>query len=100
MTEFNDDQHSNHDQKSFKEQILAELEEANRLRKLREEELYQKEQEAKEAARRTAQLMADYEAQRLKDEQEARAKALETKQRLEEQEKARIEAKLLAEAAR
>ncbi|HFE2325482.1 TPA: endolytic transglycosylase MltG [Streptococcus agalactiae] len=100
MTEFNDDQHSNHDQKSFKEQILAELEEANRLRKLREEELYQKEQEAKEAARRTAQLMADYEAQRLKDEQEARAKALETKQRLEEQEKARIEAKLQAEAAR
>lgn len=100
MTEFNDDQHSNHDQKSFKEQILAELEEANRLRKLREEELYQKEQEAKEAARRTAQLMADYEAQRLKDEQEARAKALETKQRLEEQERARIEAKLQAEAAR
>ena len=100
MTEFNDDQHSNHDQKSFKEQILAELEEANRLRKLREEELYQKEQEAKEAARRTAQLMADYEAQRLKDEQEARAKALETKQRLEEQEKARIEARLQAEAAR
>ncbi|HGD0024945.1 TPA: endolytic transglycosylase MltG [Streptococcus agalactiae] len=59
MTEFNDDQHSNHDQKSFKEQILAELEEANRLRKLREEELYQKEQEAKEAAREEERRQAE-----------------------------------------
>ena len=73
MTEFNDDKQKAQEKKSFKEQILRELEEANRQRKLREEELYQKELEAKAAARRTAELMAEYEAQRLKEEEEAKA---------------------------
>ncbi|MGT2926047.1 endolytic transglycosylase MltG [Streptococcus cuniculipharyngis] len=54
---------------SFKEQILAELEEANRLRKLREEELYQKKLEAEAAAKRTAELLAEYEEQRRLEEQ-------------------------------
>lgn len=111
MTEFNDDKQKAQEKKSFKEQILRELEEANRQRKLREEELYQKELEAKAAARRTAELMAEYEAQRLKEEEEAKAlaeqqrleaeaKALLEKQRQEELEQKRLEAKKAAEFAR
>ena len=56
MTELNDDKLKTQKEKSFKEQILAELEEANRLRKQHEIELRQKEKEAEEFARRTAQL--------------------------------------------
>ncbi|MBF7095296.1 endolytic transglycosylase MltG [Streptococcus sp. HF-1907] len=111
MTEFNDDKQKAQKKKSFKEQILRELEEANRQRKLREEELYQKELEAKAAARRTAELMAEYEAQRLKEEEEAKAlaeqqrleaeaKALLEKQRQEELEQKRLEAEKAAEFAR
>lgn len=111
MTEFNDDKQKAQEKKSFKEQILRELEEANRQRKLREEELYQKELEAKAAARRTAELMAEYEAQRLKEEEEAKAlaeqqrleaeaKALLEKQRQEELEQKRLEAEKAAEFAR
>lgn len=111
MTEFNDDKQKAQEKKSFKEQILRELEEANRQRKLREEELYQKEIEAKAAARRTAELMAEYEAQRLKEEEEAKAlaeqqrleaeaKALLEKQRQEELEQKRLEAEKAAEFAR
>lgn len=62
MTDFKDDEYKNQ-QRSFKEQILAELEKANQIRKEKEEELFQKEQEAKEAARRTAQLYAEYKRQ-------------------------------------
>lgn len=110
MTEFNDDKQKAQEKKSFKEQILRELEEANRQRKLREEELYQKELEAKAAARRTAELMAEYEAQRLKEEEakalaeqqrlEAEDKALLEKQRQEELEQKRLEAEKAAEFAR
>ncbi len=46
MTEFNDDKPKTQKEKSFKEQILAELEEANRLRKQHDLELQQKEKEA------------------------------------------------------
>ena len=60
MTELNDDKPKTQKEKSFKEQILAELEEANRLRKQHEIELRQKEKEAEEFARRTAQLKAEY----------------------------------------
>lgn len=74
MTDFNDDKQKSH-KKSFKEQILAELEEANRLRKKREAELQQKEIEAKEAAENTARLLAKYEAEKLKEEQEKKALA-------------------------
>lgn len=56
MTEFNDDQHSNHDQKSFKEQILAELEEANRLKD---------EQEARAKALETKQRLEEQEKARI-----------------------------------
>ncbi|HGD0776270.1 TPA: endolytic transglycosylase MltG [Streptococcus agalactiae] len=63
MTEFNDDQHSNHDQKSFKEQILAELEEANRLkdeREARAKALETKQRlEEQEKARIEAKLLAE-----------------------------------------
>ncbi|MBM9834884.1 aminodeoxychorismate lyase, partial [Enterococcus faecalis] len=59
MTEFNDDKPKTQKEKSFKEQILAELEEANRLRKQHDLELRQKEKEAEEFARRTAELMAE-----------------------------------------
>ncbi|MEE3741912.1 endolytic transglycosylase MltG [Streptococcus dysgalactiae] len=62
LTDFKDDDYKNQ-QRSFKEQILAELEKANQIRKEKEEELFQKEQEAKEAARRTAQLYAEYKRQ-------------------------------------
>lgn len=62
LTDFKDDEYKNQ-QRSFKEQILAELEKANQIRKEKEEELFQKEQEAKEAARRTAQLYAEYKRQ-------------------------------------
>lgn len=74
MTDFNDDKQKSH-KKSFKEQILADLEEANRLRKKREAELQQKEIEAKEAAENTARLLAKYEAEKLKEEQEKKALA-------------------------
>ncbi|MGG6817776.1 UNVERIFIED_CONTAM: endolytic transglycosylase MltG [Streptococcus canis] len=62
LTDFKDDEQQNQ-QRSFKEQILAELEKANQIRKEKEEELFQKELEAKEAARRTAQLYAEYKRQ-------------------------------------
>lgn len=41
MTDFKDDEYKNQ-QRSFKEQILAELEKANQIRKEKEEELFQK----------------------------------------------------------
>ena len=82
MTELNDDKPKTQKEKSFKEQILAELEEANRLRKQHEIELRQKEKEAEEFARRTAQLMAEYEAEDRREREEARIR--EEKRRLEE----------------
>ncbi|SDP00359.1 UPF0755 protein [Streptococcus equinus] len=81
MTEFNDDKPKTRKEKSFKEQILAELEEANRLRKQHDLELRQKEKEAEEFARRTAQLMAEYEAEDRRERQEAKIR--EEKRRLE-----------------
>lgn len=85
MTELNDDKPKTQKEKSFKEQILAELEEANRLRKQHEIELRQKEKEAEEFARRTAQLMAEYEAEDRREREEARIR--EEKRRLEEKAK-------------
>lgn len=85
MTELNDDKPKTQKEKSFKEQILAELEEANRLRKQHEIELRQKEKEAEEFARRTAQLMAEYEAEDRREREEARIR--EEKCRLEEKAK-------------
>ncbi|MBE6163877.1 MAG: endolytic transglycosylase MltG [Streptococcus gallolyticus] len=82
MTEFNDDKPKTQKEKSFKEQILAELEEANRLRKQHDLELQQKEKEAEEFARKTAELMAEYEAEEQKERQEAEIR--EEKRRLEE----------------
>lgn len=70
-----------HTGRSFKEQILAELEEANRLRKLREEELRQKQLEAEEAAQRTAQLLAEYEEQKRLEE----LRTTEEREKLERQ---------------
>lgn len=82
MTEFNDDKPKTQKEKSFKEQILAELEEANRLRKQHDLELQQKEKEAEEFARKTAELVAEYEAEERKERQEAEIR--EEKRRLEE----------------
>ena len=82
MTEFNDDKPKTQKEKSFKEQILAELEEARRLRKQQDLELQQKEREAEEFARKTAELMAEYEAEERKERQEAEIH--EEKHRLEE----------------
>lgn len=82
MTEFNDDKPKTQKEKSFKEQILAELEEANRLRKQHDLELQQKEKEAEEFARKTAELMAEYEDEERKERQEAEIR--EEKRRLEE----------------
>lgn len=82
MTEFNDDKPKTQKEKSFKEQILAELEEANRLRKQHDLELQQKEKEAEEFARKTAELMAEYEAEERKERQEVEIR--EEKRRLEE----------------
>ena len=82
MTEFHDDKPKTQKEKSFKEQILAELEEANRLRKQHDLELQQKEKEAEEFARKTAELMAEYEAEERKERQEAEIR--EEKRRLEE----------------
>ncbi|SER25957.1 endolytic transglycosylase MltG [Streptococcus gallolyticus] len=82
MTEFNDDKPKTQKEKSFKEQILAELEEANRLRKQHDLELQQKEKEAEEFARKTAELIAEYEAEERKERQEAEIR--EEKRRLEE----------------
>jgi UPF0755 protein len=82
LTEFNDDKPKTQKEKSFKEQILAELEEANRLRKQHDLELQQKEKEAEEFARKTAELMAEYEAEEQKERQEAEIR--EEKRRLEE----------------
>jgi len=82
LTEFNDDKPKTQKEKSFKEQILAELEEANRLRKQHDLELQQKEKEAEEFARKTAELMAEYEAEERKERQEAEIR--EEKRRLEE----------------
>ncbi|MGT2728989.1 endolytic transglycosylase MltG [Streptococcus phocae subsp. salmonis] len=50
-------------EKSFKAQILAELEQANQIRKQKEEELFQKQLEATEAAQKTAQLYEKYQRQ-------------------------------------
>jgi UPF0755 protein len=85
LTELNDDKLKTQKEKSFKEQILAELEEANRLRKQHEIELRQKEKEAEEFARRTAELMAEYEAEDRRERQEAKIR--EEKRRLEEKAK-------------
>ena len=85
MTEFNDDKPETQKEKSFKEQILAELEEANRLRKQHDLELRQKEKEAEEFARRTAELTAEYEAEDRRERQEAKIR--EEKRRLEEKAK-------------
>ena len=82
MTEFNDDKPKTQKEKSFKEQILAELEEANRLRKQHDLELQQKEKEAEEFAHKTAELMAEYEVEERKERQEAEIR--EEKRRLEE----------------
>ncbi|EHJ55639.1 hypothetical protein HMPREF9318_01160 [Streptococcus urinalis FB127-CNA-2] len=79
MTDLKDQESKSQGGRSFKEQILAELEEANRLRKIREEELFQKEQEAKELAQKTAQLMAEYEEQDRKDRAEADLQAQKKK---------------------
>ncbi|TWS94881.1 endolytic transglycosylase MltG [Streptococcus sp. sy018] len=73
--------------RSFKEQILAELEEANRLRKIREEELRQKQLEAEEAAKRTAQLLAEYEEQKRLEE----LRTTEEREELERQAQAALE---------
>lgn len=85
MTEFNDDKPKTQKEKSFKEQILAELEEANRLRKQHDLELRQKEKETEEFARRTAELTAEYEAEDRRERQEAKIR--EEKRRLEEKAK-------------
>lgn len=82
MTEFNDDKPKTQKEKSFKEQILAELGEARRLRKQQDLELQQKERETEEFARKTAELMAEYEAEERKERQEAEIH--EEKHRLEE----------------
>ena len=82
MTEFNDDKPKTQKEKNFKEQILAELEEANRLRKQHDLELQQKKKEAEEFARKTAELMAEYEAEEQKERQEVEIR--EEKRRLEE----------------
>lgn len=63
MTDFKDDEQRRQQQKSFKEKILAELEKANQIRKEKEEELFKKDLEVQEAARRTAQLYAEYKRQ-------------------------------------
>lgn len=91
MTDFNENQ----PKRSFKEQILAELEEANRLRKQREEELLQKELEAKAAAEETARLMAEFERQKEVEAQEA---ARQEEERLLREAQERETARLLAEA--
>ena len=85
MTEFNDDKPKTQKEKSFKEQILAELEEANCLRKQHDLEPRQKEKEAEEFAHRTAELMAEYEAEDRRERQEAKIR--EEKRRLEEKAK-------------
>ena len=82
MTEFNDDKPKTQKEKSFKEQILAELGEARRLRKQQDLELQQKERETEEFARKTAELMAEYEAEERKERQEAEIR--EENRRLEE----------------
>ncbi|ELY5747729.1 endolytic transglycosylase MltG [Streptococcus iniae] len=70
MTNHKDDEQNRQSTMGFKEQILAELEKANQIRKEKEEELLQqglagdefrkKEQEVREAAQKTAQLYQDY----------------------------------------
>lgn len=70
MTDHKDDEQKTPSKMSFKEQILAELEKANQIRKekeeelhqqgLRKEELRQKQIEAQEAARRTIELYHEY----------------------------------------
>ncbi|KHD45785.1 endolytic transglycosylase MltG [Streptococcus hongkongensis] len=70
MTDHKDDEQPSQAKFSFKEQILAELEKANQIRKekeeelhqkgLREDEVQQKEIEARQAARRTAELYYKY----------------------------------------
>lgn len=71
MTDFNNEKPNNLEGKSFKEQILAEIEEATRLRKLRDEEILREEQEKKEAARRASLLEAEQKAQRLRQSKDA-----------------------------
>ncbi|MGT2933191.1 endolytic transglycosylase MltG [Streptococcus catagoni] len=70
MTDFRDDERKAQQKLSFKEQILAELERANHIRKekeeellrqdLKEEELRLKQIEAREAAQKTVQLYKEY----------------------------------------
>lgn len=78
MANFNDDEQTSQSQLSFKEQILAELEKANRIRKekekalrqegLKEEELREKEREAQVATQETVRLYQQYQSQ-LKEQQ-------------------------------
>ncbi|MFZ2483315.1 MAG: aminodeoxychorismate lyase, partial [Streptococcus parauberis] len=81
MTDHKDDKQKTPSKMSFKEQILAELEKANQIRKekeeelhqqgLREDELRQKEIEVQKATQRTAELYHEYqkeaESQTVKD---------------------------------
>lgn len=70
MTDLRDDEQNGQRKLSFKEQILAELEKANQIRKekeeelirqdLKEEELRLKEEEVKAAAKRTTELYREY----------------------------------------
>ncbi|MBM7635606.1 endolytic transglycosylase MltG [Streptococcus saliviloxodontae] len=97
MTDFKDGEKASQKEPSFKDKILAELEEANRLRQEREEELRRKQQEAQEAAQRQAEQEAKLaEEARLEEErllalkrQEAErlavAKALIEQQKAEEE---------------
>lgn len=85
MTEFNDDKPKTQKEKSFKEQILAKLEEANCLRKQHDLEPRQKEKEAEEFAHRTAELMAEYKSEDRRERQEAKIR--EEKRHLEEKAK-------------
>ncbi len=71
MTDFKDDGQKEQ-KRSFKEQIFAELEKANQIRKAKEEALFQKELEEKESDRRMARLYADYKRQDFLKDQSAK----------------------------
>lgn len=88
MTDFEKDKDTSQEAKSFKEQILEEIKEANRLRQLREEEMFRKEQEAKEIAQKSLEQQekvtqqnkdADLIAEKIRLAEEAR-RALEENQ--------------------
>ncbi|MBM7643695.1 endolytic transglycosylase MltG [Streptococcus loxodontisalivarius] len=114
MTDFKDDEKASQKEPSFKDKILAELEEANRLRQQREEELYRREQEAKRAAQEEAALEAKrveearleeerlIELKRQEAERLAAAQALIAEQKAEEErllrERQEAQARALKEA--